>query len=64
MQRPKLTKYPFSFVFVVALFTAVRYALEALYVGEVVEYKQLFEIQVGFTSSPLVWLFDDAGGLN
>ncbi len=47
VQRPKLTKYPFSFVFVVALFTAVRYALEALYVGEVVEYKQLFEIQVG-----------------
>ena len=33
--------------FVVVLFTAVRYALEALYVGEVVEYKQLFEIQVG-----------------
>ena len=64
MQRPKLTKYPFSFVFVVALFTAVRYALEALYVGEVVEYKQLFEIQVSFTSSPLVWLFGDAGGLN
>jgi hypothetical protein len=32
---------------VVVLFTAVRYALEALYVGEVVEYKQLFEIQVG-----------------
>ena len=25
---------------------AVRYALEALYVGEVVEYKQLFQIQV------------------
>ncbi len=50
--------------FVVVLFTAVRYALEALYVGEVVEYKQLFEIQVGFTSSPLVWLFGDAGGLN
>ena len=31
----------------VALFATVRYALEALYVGEVVEYKQLFEIQVG-----------------
>jgi len=47
VQRPQLTEYPFSFVFVVASFTAVRYALEALYVGEVVEYKQLFEIQVG-----------------
>ena len=29
------------------MFATVRYALEALYVGEVVEYKQLFEIQVG-----------------
>ena len=27
-------------------FAPVRYALEALYVGEVVEYQQLFSIQV------------------
>jgi hypothetical protein len=34
-------------VYGVDVFPTVRYALEALYVGEVVEYKQLFEIQVG-----------------